>query len=65
MRHIVIDDQRHIRHVNTAGDDVRSNQHTYLTVLEIQHHLVAFVLLKVAMHRTRVYMPASIVVPPV
>ena len=56
MRHIVIDDQRHISHINTSRDDVCRHQHTYLTVLEIQHNLVAFILLKVAMHRARVYM---------
>ena len=56
MRHIVIDDQRHIGHVNTTRDDVCRYQHTYLAVLKIQPDLIAFVLLKVAMHRARVYM---------
>ena len=56
MRHVVVDDQRHIRHVDTARDDIRSNQHGYLPVAEIEHHLVAFVLLEVAVHRARVYL---------
>ena len=50
MRHIVVDDQRHIRHINTAGHHVGGYQHVYLAIPEIQHHLVAFVLLQVRMH---------------
>ncbi len=56
MRYVVVDDQGHIRHVYTARDDIRGDQHGYLAVLEIQHHLIAFALLQVAMHRARVYL---------
>ena len=35
MRHIEIDDQRHIRHVYSAGDDIRRHQHIYLAVSEV------------------------------
>ena len=55
MGHIVIDDQRNIRHVNTTRNDIGGYQHIYLAVLEIQHHFVAFFLLQVAMHRARIY----------
>ena len=54
VRHIEIDDQRHVRHVNASRDDIGSHQDRNLSVPEIQHHLVSFVLLEVAMHRARV-----------
>jgi hypothetical protein len=54
MRHVVVDHQRYVRHVNTAGYDVCGYQHIDLAVSEIQHHLIAFALLQVAVHRARV-----------
>ena len=59
MRHVIIDDQRHIRHVDTARHHIRRHQHIDLAVSEIEHHLVAFVLLQVAMHRPRVDLQGS------
>ena len=55
MRHIVLDDQWHINHIYSPRHDIRRYQHGYLAVLEIEHHLVALMLLQVAVHRTRVY----------
>ena len=54
MGNVIIDNQRNIRHVDAAGYDIRSYQHTYLAVLEIEHHLVPLTLLQVTMHRARV-----------
>ena len=56
VRYVVVDYQRNIRHVDATGYDVSSHQHVYLPVPEIQHHLIPFVLLQVAMHRARVYL---------
>jgi hypothetical protein len=55
MRHVVIDDERHIGHIDAARHDIRRHQHPYLTIPKIEHDLVAFVLLQVRMHRARVY----------
>ena len=55
MRHIVIDDERHIGHIDTAGHHIGSYQHVHFAVPKIQHHLIPFVLLEVRMHRARVY----------
>ena len=54
MRYIIIDDERYVRHVNPSRHHIRSHQDIDLAIPEIQHHLVTFVLLQVAMHRARV-----------
>ena len=54
MRHIVVDDQRHIRHIYASRHNIGSYQHAYLAVPEIEHYLVALMLLEVAVHRARV-----------
>ena len=59
MRHIVVDDQRHIRHIDAAGNHIGCYQHIYLSVPEIEHHLIAFVLLQVRMHGMRVDLQAA------
>ena len=59
MRHIVVDDQRHIRHIDAAGNHIGGYQHVYLSVPEIEHHLIAFVLLKVRMHRMCIDLQAA------
>ena len=59
MRHIVVDDQRHICHIDAAGNHIGGYQHVYLSVPEIEHHLVAFVLLQVRMHGMRVDLQAA------
>ena len=56
VRHIIVNHQRYIGHINSAGHHVGRHQHTYLTVPEIKHHLVTFMLLEVAMHRMRINM---------
>ena len=56
MRYIIIDDQWHIRHVNTTRHNIRCHQHINLPVPKIQHHLIALCLLEIAMHRVRVNM---------
>ena len=55
VRHIIIDDQRQVRQVYSACHDIRRHQYVHLTVSEIQHHLVAFVLFQVGVHCARVY----------
>ena len=59
MRHIVVDDQRHIRHIDAAGNHIGRYQHVYLSVPEIEHHLIALVLLQVRMHGMRVDLQAA------
>ena len=54
VRYVVVDHERHVGHVYTARDDIRSHQYVDLAVAKIQHHLVAFLLLQVAMHRSGV-----------
>jgi hypothetical protein len=54
MRYIVVDDQRHIRHIDAAGHHIGGYQHINLAVTKIQHRLIPFVLLQIAMHRARV-----------
>ena len=56
MRHVIIDDERNVRHVNTACHHIGGDQYSHLAVTEIEHDLVTLVLLQVAMHRARVYM---------
>ena len=56
MRHIVIDHQRQIGHIDTTGHYIGSHQHIHLAVPEVEHHLIPFVLLQVTMHRARIYM---------
>ena len=55
MRHVVIDDKRYIGHIDASRHHIGRHQHPYLTIPKIQHHLVAFALLQVRMHRARVY----------
>ena len=59
MRYVVVDDQRHIRHIDAAGNHIGGYQHVYLSVPEIEHHLFAFVLLQVRMHGMRVDLQAA------
>ena len=54
MWHVIIDNQRNIRHINTTGHHICRDQHIHLPVLEIQHHLIPFTLFQIAMHRARV-----------
>ena len=56
MRHVVVDDQWYIGHVNAAGHDIGGYQHIDLSVPKIKHDLITFVLLEVRMHRARIYM---------
>ena len=56
MRHVIIDNERHVRHVYASCHHIGGDQHTHLAVPKIEHHLVAFVLLQIAVHRARVYM---------
>ena len=55
MRHIVIDDQWNIGHIDSARYYIGSHEHINLSVSEIEHHLVPLILLKVTMHSARVY----------
>ena len=48
--HIVVDDQRYIVHINASRDDIGGNEDVNLGIAEIQHHLIAFFLLKVRVH---------------
>ena len=54
VRHIVVDHERYIGHIYAPRDHIRSHQHGYLAILEIEHHLVPLVLFEVAVHRARV-----------
>ena len=56
MRHVVIDHQRHIGHIDSAGYHIGRYQHIDLSVPKIQHDLIPFTLLQVRMHRARVYL---------
>ena len=56
MGYIIIDHQRDVRHVYSTRYHIRRHQHIDLSVSEIQHHLVAFALLEVAVHSARVYL---------
>ena len=56
MRYVIIDDERYVRHINTACHDVGSDQYTHLAVAKIKHDLVALILFQIAVHRARVYM---------
>jgi len=54
MGHIVVDNQRYIGHIDASCDDICRHKDVNLRITEIQHNLVTFVLIKVAMHRVRV-----------
>jgi hypothetical protein len=56
VRHIVVDDQRDVGHVNASCHHVGGYQHSHFAVAEIEHHLVAFALLEVGVHRACIYM---------
>ena len=56
VRYVIIDHQRYVRHVYTSCDYVGCHQDSYLTVPEVQHHLVSLRLLQIAMHCARVNM---------
>ena len=48
--HVIVDDQCYVVDVNATCYDVCSYKHVYLSALELEHHLVAFGLLKVGVH---------------
>ena len=56
MRHVIIDDERHIGNINASGDDIGSDQNRHFAVPEIEHNLVPLVLLQIGMHSARVNM---------
>ncbi len=51
MRDIVVDDHRYIIDIDTTTDDIGGYEYAHLTIPEVEHHLVAFFLLQVAVHR--------------
>ena len=57
--HVVVDDERYVRHIDTACHDIGRHQHCYLTVTEIQHHLITLVLLEIGVHGVRVYLEGT------
>ena len=57
--HVVVDDERYVRHIDTAGDDVGGDEDGYLAVTKIQHHLVTLVLLQIGVHGVRIYLEGT------
>ena len=53
-RHIEIDYQRYIVDIDPSRHDIRGHEHIDLPVTKIQHHLVALLLLQVAVHGARI-----------
>lgn len=51
-RHVVVDHQRDVVHVDAARYDVRRNEDVHLAVAEVEHHLVALFLIQVRVHLT-------------
>ena len=56
MRHVIIDDERHIVDVNAPRNDIGCNQHRHFAIPEIKHDLVTLILLQIGMHCARVNM---------
>ncbi len=50
VRYIVVDNQRHIVHIYTTGDDVGGYEYIHFAVAEIEHYLVPLFLLEVGEH---------------
>ena len=59
MRYIIIDDERHVRHIYPSRHDIRSDENIYFSVPKIQHHLIPLRLLEVGVHCTRVNLQGS------
>ena len=56
MRHVIIDNERHIGYINPARNHIGCHQHRHFAIPKIQHNLVTLLLLQVGMHCARVYM---------
>ena len=56
---VVVDDERYVRHIDTAGDDVGGDEDGYLAVPKIEHDLVALMLLQIGVHGVRVDMKGT------
>ena len=56
---VVVDDERYVRHIDTAGDDVGGDEDGYLAVPKIEHDLVALMLLEIGVHGVRVDMKGT------
>ena len=56
MRHVIIDDERHIGDVNAPRNDIGCHQHRHFAIPEIKHDLVSLILLQIGMHCARVNM---------
>ena len=55
MGYVVVDDERYVGDINAARDDIGSDEHVDLSVLEIEHDLISFGLLQIGVHCARVH----------
>ena len=49
-RHVIVDHQRYIIHIDSTCHNICSHQHIHFVVTEVQHYRVSLFLLQVAVH---------------
>merc|ERR1712000_512011 len=51
-RHVIVQDKRHLLHINTSTPQVSRNENSTLSLSKVAHDLIALVLLHVSVNRT-------------